>query len=73
LDGPFADLMERIMSKSTDSSTPGRATQDRELRDGELQEVSGGTLENTLISSFRPSGTGKSSLKGMHLEDISLG
>ena len=39
--------MEKIMSKSNDSSKLGRAT-NRELRDDELQKVSGGvTLENT--------------------------
>jgi bacteriocin-like protein len=39
------------MSKSNDSSTLGRAT--NELRDDELQEVSGGvTLENTLITGY---------------------
>jgi bacteriocin-like protein len=44
LDAPFAGLMEKIMSKSNDSSKLGRAT--NELRDDELQKVSGGyTLE----------------------------
>jgi bacteriocin-like protein len=34
--------MEKIMSKSNDSSKLGRAPQVQELRDDELQEVSGG-------------------------------
>jgi bacteriocin-like protein len=34
--------MEKNMSKSNDSSKLGRAPQVRELRDDELQEVSGG-------------------------------
>ena len=40
--GPFAGLMEKNMSKSSDSSKLGRATQVRELRDDELENVSGG-------------------------------
>ena len=40
--GPFAGLMEKNMSKSNDSSKLGRATQVRELRDDELEKVSGG-------------------------------
>jgi hypothetical protein len=53
LDGPFAGLMEKIMSKSNDSSKLGRTTPTpdlggantftvRELRDDELENVSGG-------------------------------
>jgi bacteriocin-like protein len=38
-----AGLMEKIMSKGNDSSKLGRATQVRELRDDELQQVSGGS------------------------------
>jgi bacteriocin-like protein len=34
--------MEKNMSKSNDASTLGRAPQVRELRDDELQNVSGG-------------------------------
>ena len=52
-------LMEKIMSKSNDSSKLGRAPQVRELRDDELQEVSGGvTLENTMISGYSVVATG---------------
>jgi hypothetical protein len=43
LDSSFAGLMEKNMSKSNDSLKLGRATQVRELRDDELQEVSGGS------------------------------
>jgi hypothetical protein len=39
-----AGLMEKIMSKSSDSSKLGRATQVRELRDDELENVSGGAV-----------------------------
>jgi hypothetical protein len=46
LDGPFAGLMEKNMSKGNDSSKLGRATQVRELRDDELENVSGGWLIN---------------------------
>ena len=47
------------MSKSNDSSKLGRAPQVRELRDDELQEVSGGvTLENTMISGYSVVATG---------------
>ena len=46
LDGPFAGLMEKIMSKSNDSSKLGLATQVRELRDDELENVSGGSCCN---------------------------
>ena len=45
------------MSKSNDSSKLGRAT--NELRDDELQKVSGGyTLENTMISGYSVVATG---------------
>ena len=45
LDGPFAGLMEKIMSKSNDT------TKTRELTEAELAAVSGGyTLENCMIS-----------------------
>ena len=37
--------MENIMSKSNDSSKLGRATQVRELRDDELENVSGGVYQ----------------------------
>ena len=41
------------MSKTNDSSKLGRAPQVQELRDDELQVVSGGvTLENTMISGY---------------------
>jgi hypothetical protein len=40
--GPFAELKEKIMSKSNDSSKFGRTPQVRELGDDELQRVSGG-------------------------------
>ena len=41
------------MSKTNDTSKLDRAPQVGELRDDELQEVSGGvTLENTLISGY---------------------
>jgi len=47
------------MSKSNDSSKLGRAPQVQELRDDELQEVSGGyTLENTMISGYSVVATG---------------
>jgi bacteriocin-like protein len=52
LDGPFAGLMEKIMSKSNDTSKLDRAT--NELRDDELQKVSGGlkvTMEDILVTS----------------------
>ena len=42
------------MSKTNDSSKLGRATQVRELRDDELQKVSGGlkvTMEDILVTS----------------------
>ena len=51
MDGPFAGLMEKIMSKSS-CATP---TPDivRELRDDELQEVSGGyNFYNLLVESI---------------------
>jgi bacteriocin-like protein len=37
-------MMEKTMSKTNDTSTPGPATQVRELRDDELQQVSGGSI-----------------------------
>ena len=48
------------MSKSNDSSKLGRAPQVQELRDNELQEVSGGkiTLENVQIASVVATGGG---------------
>ena len=46
LDGPFAGLMEKNMSKGNDSSKLGPATQVRELRDDELENVSGGSCCN---------------------------
>jgi hypothetical protein len=46
LDSPFAGLMEKNMSKSNDSSKLGRAPQVRELRDDELEKVSGGLDAN---------------------------
>ena len=39
------------MSKSNDSSKLGRAPQVRELRDDELQEVSGGTFTDVMVDS----------------------
>ena len=39
-----AGLMEKNMSKGNESSKLGRATQVRELRDDELQQVSGGDI-----------------------------
>jgi hypothetical protein len=36
--------MEKIMSKTNDTSNLGRAAQDRELRDDELNPVSGGII-----------------------------
>jgi hypothetical protein len=55
LDGPFAGLMEKIMSKSNDSSFTvdlgGDATSTvRELRDDELENVSGGSSEEPVES-----------------------
>ena len=44
-DDPFAGLMEKNMSKSNESSKLGRTTQVRELRDDELDVVSGGKVE----------------------------
>jgi hypothetical protein len=49
LDGPFAGLMEKIMSKSNDSSKLGRAPQVRELQDDELHEVSGGGWHQSVV------------------------
>ena len=45
--------MEKIMSKSNDSSKLGRAT--NELRDDELQKVSGGQvrMEDILVTSVK--------------------
>ena len=37
LDGPFASLMEKIMSKTSN------ATRERELTEAELDQVAGGT------------------------------
>jgi hypothetical protein len=42
MDDPFAGLVEKNMSKSNDSSKLGRAPQVRELREDELENVSGG-------------------------------
>jgi len=51
--------MEKTMSRNNDTSTLGPATQVRELRDDELQHVSGGVnLENVQITSFVSRGTG---------------
>ena len=53
------------MSKSNDSSKLGRAPQVQELRDDELQEVSGGyTLENTMISGYSVVATGGGTVGG---------
>jgi hypothetical protein len=41
-----AGLMEKIMSKSNDSSKLDRAPRVRELRDDELENVSGGAVIN---------------------------
>jgi|GraSoiStandDraft_41_1057321.scaffolds.fasta_scaffold5869475_1 hypothetical protein len=38
------------MSKSNDTSNLGRATQDRELHDDELDAVSGGLVVNAIIA-----------------------
>jgi bacteriocin-like protein len=44
--------MEKTMSKTNDTSKLDRAPQVRELRDDELQEVSGGvTMEDILVTS----------------------
>ena len=44
------------MSKSNDTSKLGREPQVRELRDDELQKVSGGYIySDMLVSSFAPS------------------
>jgi hypothetical protein len=48
-----ARLMEKIMSKSNDSSKLVRTPQVRELRDDELEEVSGGyTFNNVMVESI---------------------
>jgi hypothetical protein len=44
-DNPHAGQMEKNMSKSNDSSKLGPATQVRELRDDELENVSGGQIK----------------------------
>jgi hypothetical protein len=41
--------MEKIMSKSNDGSKLGRAPQVRELRDEELDGVTGGLVVNAII------------------------
>ena len=45
-----ADLMEKIMSETNDTSKLGLASQVRELRDDELQQVSGGSRNGPHIS-----------------------
>jgi lactobin A/cerein 7B family class IIb bacteriocin len=44
--------MEKIMSKTNNNSKLGRAPQVRELRDDELQEVSGGVGKGSAIIVF---------------------
>jgi hypothetical protein len=54
LGGDAQGLMEKIMSKTNDTSTLGRAPQVRELRDDELLEVSGGyAFTDVMVESFR--------------------
>jgi bacteriocin-like protein len=48
--------MEKIMGKSNDSSKLGRAPRVRELRDDELQEVSGGIVAPRDLNSGRSVG-----------------
>jgi hypothetical protein len=48
--------MEKIMSKTNDTSRLGRATQDRELQDDELNAVSGGGENGNLYVSETISG-----------------
>jgi hypothetical protein len=46
LDGPFAGLMEKIMSKSNDT------TKTRELTEAELSAVSGGSKDDTPVETI---------------------
>jgi hypothetical protein len=44
--------MENIMSKTNDTSNLGRATQNRELHDHEMDAVSGGLDVTAIIGGF---------------------